>query len=125
MLMSGDACCYAGCWQVLQRRVCGWVRAENRFEPVSSPVVDEWQASAQAMVADALATLRTFDVFAAYRVSVTPSSDSRTPAILAWDPPTGAAWDAATHLSRGLHDRANQLFWPSLPRPRSRGGGAT
>jgi hypothetical protein len=62
------------------------------------------------MLADALATLRTFDTFAAYRASVTPASGLRTPSILAWDPPTGATWDAATHVSRGLHDRANQLF---------------
>jgi hypothetical protein len=76
----------------------------------SSPAVDEWRASALAMIGDALTTLRTFDSFAAYRVSVTPSSALRTPSILAWDPPTGAAWDDATHVSRGLHDRANQLF---------------
>ncbi len=62
------------------------------------------------MVTDALTTLRTFDVFAAYRVSATPSSGLRLPSMLAWDPPTGAAWDDATHISRGLHDRANQLF---------------
>jgi len=73
-------------------------------------VTDDWQASARAMVADALDTLRTFEVFAAYRVAMTPTSNSRTTSMLAWDPPSGTAWDAATHVSRGLHDRANQLF---------------
>jgi hypothetical protein len=79
-------------------------------QPASSALTDTWRASALAMLADALATLRTFDVFAAYRVSATPASGLRLPSTLAWDPPTGAAWDAATHLSRGLHDRATQLF---------------
>jgi hypothetical protein len=62
------------------------------------------------MLTDALATLRTFDDFAAYRVSMTLDSGQRTASILAWDPPTGTAWDSATSVSRGLRDRANQLF---------------
>jgi hypothetical protein len=78
--------------------------------PTSSALTDSWRASALGIVSDALTTLRTFDVFAAYRVSATPSSGLRLPSMLAWDPPTGAAWDDATHVSRGLHDRANQLF---------------
>ncbi len=75
-----------------------------------SPAIDEWRATAQAMLNDALATLRTFDDFVAYRVSVTPSSGMRSAASLLWDPPSGAAWDSATHTSRGLHDRAYQLL---------------
>jgi hypothetical protein len=76
----------------------------------SSALTDNWRASAIGMVTDGLNTLRTFEVFAAYRVSETTSSGLRQPSMLAWDPPTGAAWDNATHVSRGLHDRANQLF---------------
>ena len=79
-------------------------------QPASSALTTSWHASALAMMTDALTTLRTFEVFAAYRVSVTPSSSLRLPSMLAWDPPTGAAWDDATHVSRGLHGRANQLF---------------
>jgi len=57
-----------------------------------------------------LETLRTFEVFAAYRVSITPDSGLRFASELTWDPPTGAAWDNATHVARGLHGRADQLF---------------
>jgi hypothetical protein len=84
-------------------------RSEASPEP-TSPVVDGWRLEAQAIIADALVALRTFEDFAAYRVSVTPSSGLRSAASLVWDPPTGVAWDAATHTSHGLHDRANQLF---------------
>jgi hypothetical protein len=62
------------------------------------------------MLADALQTLRTFEVFAAYRVAATPTSGLRSTASLGWDPPTGAEWDSATHTSRGLHARAEQLL---------------
>ena len=62
-----------------RRRQRGCVRSSPRQEALpeasSSPALDDWQASARAMLADALATLRTFEVFAAYRVSVTPSSE--------------------------------------------------
>jgi hypothetical protein len=75
-------------------------------EPTSTAVT-EWQGQGVAIVGDALATLRTFDNFAAYRASL---SGSKTANSLVWDPPTSVAWDAATHVSRGLHDRANQLF---------------
>src|SRR5690348_12804487 len=72
---------------------------------------DAWQATGQAVLADALTTLRTFEDFAAYRVSLTPNpSEQKAVSTLAWDPPTGAAWDNATNVSRGLRDRANQLF---------------
>lgn len=75
-----------------------------------SPTVDAWQAEGHQIVSDALTALRTFDVFAAYRISATPSSALRSASSLAWDPPTGPDWDQATHTSRGLHDRSNQLF---------------
>jgi hypothetical protein len=91
---------------------CAPVRSpqEPTPQPSSSALIDNWRASGLEIVADALSTLRTFDVFAAYRVSVTPGSGFRLPSTLAWDPPTGAAWDDATRVSRGLHDRADQLF---------------
>lgn len=62
------------------------------------------------MLSDGLLTLRTFDVFAAYRVSSAEESSLRLPSGLAWDPPTSTAWDEATHVARGLHARADQLF---------------
>jgi hypothetical protein len=62
------------------------------------------------MLLDALQTLRTFDSFAAFRVSTTGSSGMRSPAELAWDPPPGAAWEDASHVAHGLHGRADQLF---------------
>ena len=76
----------------------------------TTPDLDKWQASAHGMLLDALQTLRTFDLFAAFRVSITASSGMRSPAELAWDPPTGAEWDGATHVAHGLHGRADQLF---------------
>jgi hypothetical protein len=62
------------------------------------------------MLADALAALRTFEDFAAYRVSITADSGLRPPSSLVWDAPGGSDWDNATHVSRSLHDRAAQLF---------------
>jgi hypothetical protein len=61
------------------------------------------------MVNDSLGTLRTFEVFAAYRAAGATDSDQHPPSTLAWDPPTSAAWDEATHVARGLHGRADQL----------------
>jgi hypothetical protein len=78
--------------------------------PATTPELDGWNAQTRAMLADALQTLRTFDVFAAYRVSTAPASGMRSASELVWDPPTGQAWDEATHLARGLRGRADQLF---------------
>jgi hypothetical protein len=61
------------------------------------------------MVNDSLETLRTFEAFAAYRVASATQSDVRPASTLAWDPPSGAAWDLATRVARGLHGRADQL----------------
>jgi hypothetical protein len=74
------------------------------------PDFDRWNQEAQGMLSDVLETLRTFDNFQAFRVSMTDGSNMRLAAELAWDPPTGAAWDEATHVTRGLHGRAEQLF---------------
>jgi hypothetical protein len=86
----------------------------TRLAPTAAPTslaeTEAWQAQAQAMLSDALAALRTFEDFAAYRVSITAGSGQRPPSTLAWDPPRGIDWDSATHISRSLHDRASQLF---------------
>ena len=73
------------------------------------PEFDTWNRQAQAILADGLAALRTFDVFMAYRVT-TPASATRTPFDLDWDPPTSEAWAAATRVAQGLRGRADQLF---------------
>jgi hypothetical protein len=85
-------------------------RASEPAAPTSTPELDAWNAEAHAMLTDSLDALRTFDVFAAYRVSSAAESSLRSAAALAWDPPTAAAWDEAVHVSRGLHGRADQLF---------------
>jgi hypothetical protein len=54
--------------------------------------------------------LRAFDVFQAFRVSTAAQSGARLANELAWDPPTSAVWDEATHVARGLNGRAQQLF---------------
>jgi hypothetical protein len=78
--------------------------------PTSVAEIEAWSAAARAMLADALAALRTFEDFAAYRVSITAGSGLRSAASLVWDAPGGTDWDNATHTSRSLHDRATQLF---------------
>jgi len=62
------------------------------------------------MLSDALQALRTFDAFHAFRVSTAAQSGMQTSAELVWDAPTNAAWDAATHVARGMRARAEQLF---------------
>jgi hypothetical protein len=57
------------------------------------------------MLGDALETLRTFEVFVAFRVGNATGATQ-----LGWDPPTASAWNEATHVARGLHGRAEQLF---------------
>jgi len=71
---------------------------------------DPWNQEAHGILSDVLQSLRTFDVFQAFRVSTAATSGSRLVNELAWDPPTGAAWDEATHVARGAHGRAEQLF---------------
>src|SRR5438477_9564903 len=69
-----------------------------------------WNQEARGILSDGLETLRAFDVFQAFRVSTATQSSARLGSELAWDPPTSAAWDEATHVTRGLHGRAQQLF---------------
>jgi hypothetical protein len=78
--------------------------------PTATPDLDAWRAEANALLSDGLQTLRTFEVFAAFRVSITPGSDRRSASELVWDPPSGAEWDAATHVAHSLRGRADQLF---------------
>jgi hypothetical protein len=92
---------------------CGRAVAGRPTAPPSLSTPAEilaWNSAAQAMLSDTLKTLRIFEVLVAYRVSSAADSSLRLPSALAWDPPTGAAWDDATHVARGLRDRANQLF---------------
>src|SRR5713226_9482465 len=65
---------------------------------------DRWNQEARGILSDGLETLRTFEVFQAFRVSIA------APSSIAWDPPTSSTWDEATHVTRGLHGRADQLF---------------
>jgi hypothetical protein len=69
-----------------------------------------WNQEARGILSDGLETLRAFDVFQAFRVSTAAQSDARQANELVWDPPTSATWDEATHVTRGLHGRAQQLF---------------
>jgi hypothetical protein len=71
---------------------------------------DPWNQEARGILLDAVETLRTFDVFQAFRVSTAPASSRRLAAELAWDPPTSADWDQATHVTSGIYGRAEQLF---------------
>lgn len=91
---------------------CGRItpRAVPTLTTSLPPELNAWREEIQGMLSDSLDALRTFDVFAAYRVAVTPGSSLRLPAALAWDPPTGKAWDAVTHVSLSLHGRADQLL---------------
>jgi hypothetical protein len=85
-------------------------RAAAPPTPTATPELDAWRSEATSMLRDGLQTLRTFEVFAAYRVSITSSTDRRSASELVWDPPTASEWDAATHIARGLRVRAEQLF---------------
>jgi hypothetical protein len=76
----------------------------------AAPEFAAWTNEAQAMLSDTLQALRTFDVFQAFRESTAVQATQRLPNELVWDPPTGAAWDEATHVTRGLGGRAEQLF---------------
>jgi hypothetical protein len=71
---------------------------------------DRWNQEARGILSDALASLRTYDDFQAFRVSTAPESSRRLAAELTWDPPISAAWDEATHVARGARGRAEQLF---------------
>ncbi len=71
---------------------------------------ERWGQEAHGILSDGLETLRAFEVFHAFRVSTAAQASTRLGSELSWDPPTSAAWDEATHVTRGLHGRAEQLF---------------
>jgi hypothetical protein len=71
---------------------------------------DKWDQEARGMLSDGLETLRVFDAYQAFRVSTAAQSSTPLGSELVWDPPTSAAWDEATHVTRGLHGRAENLF---------------
>jgi hypothetical protein len=85
-------------------------RAEAPSTPIAAPELEAWRREAASLARDGLQALREFEVFTAYRVSTTSGSDRRSASELVWDPPSGADWDAATHVSRSLRSRADQLF---------------
>ncbi|MGI9145245.1 MAG: hypothetical protein ACR2IK_01635 [Chloroflexota bacterium] len=78
--------------------------------PAAPLDVEPWNQEALGILSDVLRTLRTFDDFQAFRVSSTSDSSVRLASELAWDAPSGPAWDEATHVTRGLHGRADLLF---------------
>jgi hypothetical protein len=94
----------AGCAQIAQRP------GEPSVEPDVAKQLDGWNAEATSILSDALGTLRTFEVYLAFRVSSSSGSGLRTPLALSWDPPTDTSWSNATHVARSLHGRADQLF---------------
>jgi hypothetical protein len=69
-----------------------------------------WTQEATAMLSDSLETLRIFETFIAFRLSLAAESDRRAATELAWDPPSSSAWNEATHVARGFGGRAEQLF---------------
>jgi hypothetical protein len=84
-----------------------------RPQPPPTAALPEFERitqDARSIVLDALAALRTFDVFHAFRVSTAPDSPTRLSAELSWDPPASAAWGEATRVARGLYARADLLF---------------
>jgi len=83
-------------------------RPESTAVPRSAEF-DRWTQEAQGILSDSLQSLRTFDIFHAFRVSTVADSGLKQQSQLAWDPPTGVAWEEATHVARGLHGRAEQL----------------
>jgi hypothetical protein len=78
--------------------------------PAPLPDAELWTQEAHGILSDVLNTLRTYDDFQAFRVSTSSGSPAHLAAELAWDAPTSAAWDEATHVTRGLHGRADHLF---------------
>ena len=92
---------------------CGRVQPRQRqptLLPARPAEMDRWLQEARGILSDVLESLRTFDTFQAFRASTAPNTSTRLPSELMWDPPTSAAWDEATHVTRGVHGRAEQLF---------------
>lgn len=91
---------------------CG-TSVNPRPTPVPSNLTPEftaWDQEIHGMLMDALATLRTYDTYQAFRVAGDSQSSRRGAAELAWDPPSMAAWNEATHVTGGLRNRAEQVL---------------
>jgi len=101
ILLASLAAFASGCTRLVPRSVPTAVPVGAEFEP--------WNREARAILSDGLETLRTFEAYAAFRVSTADQSERRAPTDLAWDPPSNADWTEATHVARGLHGRAEQL----------------
>ena len=97
---------------MLLAAACSRTTTPPPVEPTVAPSldVDPWNQEAKGILSDVLQTLRTFDDFQAFRVSTATDSNMRLASELVWDAPTSAAWDEATHVTRGVHGRAEQLF---------------
>ena len=78
--------------------------------PELPPDFERWDIEARGMLSDALETLRTFEIFSAFRLATAEQTDRRSRFELAWDPPAGEAWTEAMHVANGLAGRSEQLF---------------
>jgi hypothetical protein len=68
-----------------------------------------WNDEARDILRSALEPLRTFDAYAAYRISAAPSSSLRADWEFTWDPPSAVAWETATQGAYRLRARAARL----------------
>ena len=99
------------------------VRPRPRAEPASPTSFAEgeaWNDEARGILRAALEVLRTFDTYAAYRISAAESSLLRSSWEFRWDPPSALAWEAATEGVERLRERAARLHGAvatSLPDP--------
>jgi hypothetical protein len=78
--------------------------------PRDTAALAAWDADAREVLAQALGVLRTFDAFAAYRISRVTASSLRSPRELDWDPPTSAEWAGAQQAAGALNARATSLY---------------
>jgi hypothetical protein len=98
---------------VLATAAAACVRPRSRAEPETPTAglanAQAWDDEARAILRAALGVLRTFDTYAAYRISVAEASSLRSNWEFSWDPPTTAAWGAATEGVQRLRERAVHL----------------
>jgi hypothetical protein len=89
------------------------VHPRPRTEPTSAasslPMAEAWNDEARAILGNALEVLRTFDTYAAYRISAAETSSLQSSWEFSWDPPSAAAWEAAAKDVQGLRERALHL----------------
>jgi hypothetical protein len=89
------------------------VRPRPRTEPASPtsdlPDAEAWNDEARDILRLALEALRTFDAYAAYRISAAESTSLRANWEFTWDPPSAVAWETATQAVDRLSERAARL----------------